>query len=210
MTLELPDTLAQRIYLLSLDPRRARPCAGVHVNELVRAAALTDLYLSGHLSDERGRAVVEVRHPCHDPVLETVLEEIAAARRHRWQHWVGRRGRPTTAAVRRQLADGGWVRVEERKILGLFPAVRVTPRDPRLRGRLTARVSAALREPLARIDPADAALVALADAGGLRKILDRAARRTHKKRLKDLAERTGPLPKALKSTIAAQRAAAGA
>ncbi|WP_106398959.1 GOLPH3/VPS74 family protein [Actinocorallia populi] len=208
MTVQLPDTLPQRIYLLALDPDRGKPRMGVHLNELVRAAALSDLYLAGHLADEKGRAVVAVRHPCHDPVLETVLEELSAARRHKWQYWVGRRGRQTAAAVRDQLADGGWVRVEKHKILGLFPSHRITPRDPRLHGRLRHRVTAALRDPLPRIDPADAALVSLAEAGKLRNVLDRGARRTHKRRLADLNERTGPLPKALKKAIAAQDAAA--
>ncbi|WP_344455806.1 GOLPH3/VPS74 family protein, partial [Actinocorallia aurantiaca] len=93
MTVELPDTLPQRIYLLALDPGKGRPLMGTHLNELVRAAALADLYLSGHLTDERGRAAVAVRHPCHDPVLEAVLEELASSRPRKWQHWVGRRGR---------------------------------------------------------------------------------------------------------------------
>lgn len=208
MTVELPDTLPQRIYLLALDPERGRPPMGVHLNELVRAAALADLYLAGHLSDEKGRAVVAVRHPCHDPVLEAVLEELSSARRHRWQYWVGRRGRQTAAAVRDQLADGGWVRVEKHKILGVFPTRRITPRDARLPGRLRHRVTAALRDPLPRIDPADAALVALAEAGRLRNILDRGARRTHKRRLADLKARTGPLPTALRKAIDAQDAAA--
>lgn len=210
MTVELPDTLPQRIYLLALDPGKGRPPLGTHLNELVRAAALADLYLSGHLADEQGRAVVAVRHPCHDPVLEVVLEELASSKPRKWQHWVGRKGRQTAAAVRGQLADGGWVRVEERKILGLFPTRKMTPRDPRLPGRLQRRVSAALRDPLPRVDPVDAALVALSDAGKLRRVLDRNARRTHKRRLKDLAERTGPLPRALKKTLEAQAAAAAA
>ncbi|MEO3785159.1 GPP34 family phosphoprotein [Actinocorallia sp. B10E7] len=210
MTVEMPDTLPQRIYLLALDPERGKPPVGTHLNELVRAAALTDLYLSGHLADEKGRAVVAVRHPCHDPVLEAVLEELASSKPRKWQHWVGRRGRQTTLAVREQIANGGWARVEERKILGLFPTYRMTPRDPRLRGRLRGRVSAALRDPLSRVDPVDAALVALTEAGKLRGVLDRKAKRTHKRRLKDLAERTGPLPKALKRTLEAQNAAASA
>ncbi|GAA2735937.1 hypothetical protein GCM10010439_61980 [Actinocorallia aurantiaca] len=100
------------------------------------------------------------------------------------------------------------MRIEERKILGLFPTRRLTPRDPRLPGRLRRRVSAALRDPLPRVDPVDAALVALSEAGKLNRVLDRGTRRAHKRRLKDLAERTGPLPKALKKTIDAQTAAA--
>jgi hypothetical protein len=69
-------------------------------------------------------------------------------------------------------------------------------------------VKATLREPLARIDPVDAALVALAQTGKLHRVLDRDVRRTHKRRLEDLVERTGPLPKALKKTIEALDAAA--
>jgi hypothetical protein len=47
----------------------------------------------GHLTDERGRVVIDVRHPCHDPVLDVLLEEIANSKPHTWQSWIGHRER---------------------------------------------------------------------------------------------------------------------
>lgn len=206
--MNLPDTLPQRMYLLACSPSKGRARAGGHLGKLIRAAALADLYLNGHLTDDRGKAVVDVRHPCRDPYLETVLEEIAASRPRKWQHWVGRRGTAAYRAVRDQLAADGWIRLERRKILGLFPYSHITQRDPRVRRHLVSRISTTLRTPLSQIDPADAALVALAAASDLRIALDRSTRRTNKRRITDLTTRTGPAAPALKKSIAAANAAA--
>ncbi|MEO5873918.1 MAG: GPP34 family phosphoprotein, partial [Streptosporangiaceae bacterium] len=163
--------------------------------------ALADLYLNGHLADERGRAAVAVRHPCHDPVLEAALEEIARSKPRKWHSWVGRGQRPVVRAVRQQLADSGWARLEPRRILGLFPTTKITLRDPRVRKELLSRVSGALRNPVGRTDPADAALVAIVAAGELGLVLDRKARRAAKQRIRDLTALSGPVGPALRKAL---------
>ncbi|GAB3657516.1 GPP34 family phosphoprotein [Actinocorallia lasiicapitis] len=207
--MNVPDTLPQRLYLLAYDPAKGRVRGG-HVGELVRAAALTDLYLNGHLTDVRDRPVVEVRHPCHDPFLETLLAEVAEGRSRKWKSWVARRGGPAHRAVRQQLADGGWLRVEQSKILGIFPHTKVTPRDPRVRKELADRVNGALKQPVSRVDPADAALVALSAAAELPHVLGRAERRKHKERIRSLTSLAGPAAPALRKAIADANASAGA
>jgi hypothetical protein len=205
-----PDRLPQRIFLLAYDPDKGRVRAGTNLGAMLRAAALADLYLSGHLTDERGRAAIAARHPCHDPVLEALLEEIAGSRPRKWQSWVGRRQRATVGAVRQQLGDGGWVRLEPHRILGLFPTTRVTIRDPRVRKELLGRVNGALRNPIGRVDPADAVLVAIVAAGGLKLVLDRRTKRANKRRVRELTELSGPIGPALRKSIeAAEAAAAG-
>ena len=94
-----------------------------------------------------------------------------------------------------------------RKILGLFPTTRVTIRDPRVRKELLGRVSGALKNPLGRTDPADAALVAVAAAGDLGIVLDRRARRAHKRRIQELTKLSGPVGPALRKSIEANAAA---
>jgi hypothetical protein len=204
----VPDSLAQRIFLLAHDPDKGRVRVGTNLGAMVRAAALADLYLNGHISDERGRATAAARPPCADPVLATVLDEIAGSRPRKWQSWVDRRQRQTVTAVRTQLGDGGWVRLEPYKILGLFPSTRVALRDPRVRKDLLGRVRAALKEPISRVDPADATLVAIVAAGELNLVLDRRARRDAKRRIQELTDLSGPIGPALRKAIEAAAAAA--
>jgi hypothetical protein len=205
----VPVSLPQRIFLLAYDPDKGRVRVDTNLGAMLRAAALADLYLNGHLTDERGRAAIEVRHPCHDPVLETLLEEIAGSRPRKWQSWVGRRQRAARSAVRQQLGDGGWVRLEPRRILGLFPTTKVTIRDPRVRKELLGRVNGALKNPIGRVDPADAAIVAIVAAGDLTLVLDRRTKRANKRRIQELGEISGPIGPALRKSIQAA-AAAGA
>jgi hypothetical protein len=203
----VPDSLPQRIYVLAYNPAKGRVGLGTNLGAMLRAAALADLYLTGHLTDERGRAAIEVRHPCHDPALDAVLEEIAGSRPRRWQSWVDRRQRAARNAVRQQLSDHGWARLQPHKILGLFPTIKVTMRDPRVRKELLGRVHAALNKPIDRIDPADAALVAIVVAGDLTLVLDRKTKRANKRRIQQLTALSGPIGPALHKSI--QAAASG-
>jgi len=203
----VPDSLPQRIFLLAYNPDKGRVGVGTNLGAMLRAAALADLCLSGHLADERGRAAIGIRRPCHDPLLEALLEEIAGAKPRKWQYWVGRRQHAAVGVVRRQLSDGGWVRLEPHRILGLFPATKVTIRAPRVRRELLGRLNSALKRPIGRTDLADAALVAIVAAGDLRPVLDRKTRSAHKRRIQELTELSGPIGPALRQSI--QAAAAG-
>ena len=204
----VPDTLSQRVFLLAYNPDRGRVGVGTNLGAMLRAAALADLYLGGHLTDERGRAAIDVRHPCHDPVLAALLAEIAGARPRKWQSWIGRRQRAAVRAVRQQLGDGGWVRLQPHRVLGLFPTTKVTIRDPRVRKELLGRVNGALKNPANRIDPADAALVAIIAAGDLKLVLDRKTKRANKRRIQQLTEHSEPIGSALHKSIQAAAAAA--
>lgn len=203
----VPHSLPQRIFLLAYNPDKGKVGLGTNLGAMLRAAALADLYRSGHLTDERGRAAIDVRHPRLDPVLDALLEEIAGHRPHTWQSWIGRGQRAAVRAVRRQLDDDGWVHLQPHKILGLFPTTEVTIRDPRVREELLGRVDTALHEPIDGIDPADAALVAIIAAADLKLVLDRKTARANKRRIKELAELSGPVGPALRKWI--QAAAVG-
>ncbi|BCJ69545.1 GOLPH3/VPS74 family protein [Polymorphospora rubra] len=170
---------------------------------MLRAAALADLLRGGHLTDKRGRVAIDVRHPCRDPVLDALLEEIAGSKPHTWQSWIGHRQRAAVRAAHQQLNDGGWVHLQPHKILGLFPTSRVTIRDPRVRKELLDRVNTALHEPIGSIDPADAALVAIIAAGDLTLVLDRKTQRANKQRIQELTELSGPIGPALHKSIQA-------
>lgn len=199
----VPDSLAQRVFVLAYDPEKGRVGLGTNLGAMLRAAALADLFRGGHLTDERGRAAIDVRHLGPDPVLDALLEEIAGSKPHTWQSWIGHRQRAAVRAVRQQLSDGGWVHLQPDRILGLFPTTRVTLREPRVRTELLARVGAALNEPIGTIDPADAALVAIVAAGDLTLVLDGKARRAHKQRIRELTKLSGPIGPALRASIQA-------
>ena len=203
----VPNSLPQRVYVLAYNPRKGRVGLDTNLGAMLRAAALADLYRGGHLIDERGRVAIGARHPCHDPFLGALLEEIAGAKPHSWQSWVGRRQGAAGRAVRQQLSDGGWAHLEPRKVLGLFPTTKVTMRDPRVREELLGRVNAALTGPIDGIDPADAALVAILAAGNLTLALSRKTRRANKRRIKQLTELSGPIAPALYRSIQANAGA---
>jgi hypothetical protein len=197
----IPGSLPQRTFLLAYSPGKGKVPMGSNLGAMLRAAALAGLYLDGHLSDEGGRAVISGRHPCHDPVLSALLDEIAGSKPRRWQSWVDHRQRATLRAVRHQLSDGGWVRLEPRRILGLFPTTKVTVRDPRVRNHLLRRVNDAMKDPIGRIDPADAALVAIVVAGNRKLVLDRDTARAGKRRIRQLTALSGPIGPALINSI---------
>ncbi len=213
----VPGSLPRRMFLLAYDPDKGRFRVGTNLGGLLRAAALADLRLRGHLTDERGNAAIDRRRPRpsgagtvsrsvhrppgHDPVLETLLDEIARSKPRTWQFWIHHGLRTAVRAVRQQVSDGGWVRLQPHKVLGLFPTTRVTIRDLRVRNELLGRVNGALNNPIGRVDPADAALVAIVAAGDLRVVLDRRTARAHKRRIKELTELSGPVGPALEQSI---------
>jgi hypothetical protein len=195
------------MYLLAYDTGRRRMTAWLQLGYVLRAAALTDLLQCAVLTDDSGKARLRPGAVVGDPVLDAVCQQIAGSRPRTWRHWVGRRDGAMKRAVRDQLAAAGWIRVEPRRILGIS-APKVTVRDTRAVKRLTSMVSAALRSPVDRVDPRDAALVALAASGDLKTALPRATRRRHKERIARLSEQTGPIAKALRNVIRQAQAAA--
>lgn len=211
MTVDVPESLPQMLYLLAYDPRRERMTARFELGFVLRAAALTELQLAGLITEEDGKPRVQRPAALGDPFLNDLLQQIAESRPHRWQRWVTRDARKAPRIVRDSLAAAEVVRLEPYRVLGLFPATRVVVQDPRVVERLAGRVSATLdgMRPLSRTDPRDAAMVALAAAGEFRTVLPRARRREHRQRLAELSEAAGPIPKALTRAIRQARSAGG-
>ena len=200
--MELPESLPARLYLLAYDKRRQRLTARTQLGYVLRAAALADLELRGDLADEDGKVRVVADRRVEDPVLDAVLQEIAGSRPRTWGHWVRAGQRATKRAVRDQLDAGRWIRVEPRRVLGLFPAATVTLRDPRALSRLTLNAARTLHggRPAERLDRRDAALVALAAAGEL-PLLSRRQRREQRRRITRLTERSGSAAPALHTVV---------
>jgi Golgi phosphoprotein 3 (GPP34) len=204
---DLPDSLPARMFLLAYDTHKQR-MTGSQLGYVLRAAALTDLMITGALVDAGGKVSAQPGPAGTDPLLEAVRQQIAASRPRSWRHWVSKGAGPMKRDVREQLAAAGWIRVEPRRVLGLFPTTKVTVRDTRVVKQLVSMVSAALREPIGQVNPRDAALVALAASGELKIVLPRARRREHKERITRLTDRTGPAAIALRKVVQSAQAAA--
>jgi hypothetical protein len=207
---QIPQSLPARLYLLAYNPRRQRPVTAVRLGYALRAAALADLQLTGHLTDDQGRPRSAGRAPVPDPVLAAVLAEVAGGRPRPWDWWVRHNDRATARSVAAELTRGGWIRVEPYRRFGLIPTDRVTIRDPLLTRRLAGTVVQALRpsQPVSQVDARDAALVALVAAGEAGAVLNRRQRREHADRIAQLTELAGPAAPALRKAIRHARAAA--
>ncbi|ARF80505.1 GPP34 family phosphoprotein [Kitasatospora aureofaciens] len=222
--MDLPVNLPEKLYLLAHDPRRGRTTQHSSLNLLLQAAALTELLRRGLLYEEGRKAVARVRGGAAedglDPYSARLLGRIRESRPHSWSTWVGRarstgRDQPIRW-VRDGLADAGRITLRPHRVAGLFPVTLVTLDDPGAREALAAAVAGALKGPLSRVDPADAALTALVAAGRLRSVLSARQRREHRARIAKLAPAAGPVPRALGRALAwqmaghaAQSAAAG-
>lgn len=196
--MEIPDTLPARLYLLAYDPVKQRLASPGPLGYLLRAAALVDLQLRGHLADRDGTPQVNARmaQPA-DPVLAGVLRDVAESRPRPWRHWVRKHARATTAAVADQLAAGGWIELQPRRVV---PFDKVTLHRPEAVTELGNLIRAALREstPVAEVDPRAAALVALAAAGDLGTALPV---KQHERRIAALTEVAGEAAPALRTVI---------
>lgn len=206
----MPDSLPARLYLLAYDINAQRLTSRSEIGYALRAAALTDLLMRGNIVDEGGRArTVPGSAPPGDSVLEHVLWQLERSRPHAWRHWVRKSAESTPRAVRDQLAEDRWVRLERRRILGLFPSTRVVVRDTRVLRQLRSQAGAALRgSARADVDPRDAAVVALAAAGGLRKIVSKNQKLENRSRIAKLSELAGPAVPALRKVRRDARTAA--
>ncbi|MFG2001034.1 GPP34 family phosphoprotein [Spirillospora sp. NPDC048911] len=204
---EVPDSLPARMFLLAYDVTKKRMTARSRLGYVLRGAALTELYLDGRLGEKNGKPCVETAGD--DPY--GLLHQISGSRPRSWQHWVRKDHRAIVRAVQAELAREGWIRVEQHRVLGLFPATRVTVRDTRVVKALWGGASSALRgTPVAHVNSWDAAAVALAAAGDLKAVLPRSDRRRYKRRIEELTARSGPAAKAVRKAVDAQNAASGA
>lgn len=202
-----PDSLPGKLFLLAVDTRHERVRGGLELGYALRAAALADLMLRGHLRDESGKVRVVKPASGLDPLLRSVWEEVEGAGPHSWRHWIARGRGQSVRTTREALAAAGLISVGKRRILGLFPATKTTLRGS-VRG-LADEVGRAIRGggPVARVDPGVAALAALASAVPIRTVIGVGERRRFKTRLAALREPIEPIPAALRRVIATARAA---
>ncbi|MFJ9852815.1 GPP34 family phosphoprotein [Streptomyces sp. NPDC101150] len=195
------ETLPYRMYLLAYDEAARGPYDRTRTGFLVRIAALVDLTLRGHLRERDGAVRVTGPDPVGDPVLDRVLEEIAASP-HGFKHLTRRHRKQTLQAVEDQLAARGQLTVEPGRIPVLSGRHTTVP-DPDAVRALHAHVTAILCAATSAHEVAleDAALVALAAAGRIGSVASGGDRRRHRARIDDLTGRLGELAPGLETTV---------
>ncbi|MCI3273578.1 GOLPH3/VPS74 family protein [Streptomyces cylindrosporus] len=175
------DDLPCLMYLLAYDASAAGPYDRSRTGFLVRAAALVDLALRGRLEEGDGTVAVTGTGPVGDPVLDGVLRDAGAG--HGWKQLVRSHRRRSLAQVEDRLAAAGVLTVQEpRTFVGKR---RLTVTDRAVPAAVRARVAAALHGdgPVQDLPAADAALLALAAAGGIRSVVSRQDHKTHRARI---------------------------
>ncbi|MFI7065898.1 GPP34 family phosphoprotein [Kribbella sp. NPDC050124] len=207
-----PDALAARIFLLAYDPSTGRLTGRwTRLGRTLPAAALIDLQLSGNLADDNGRARLTKAADPVDPVLAAVLNDIRRIGPRKWRTWIDRRHGRIVREVRDELERARLIKVEHYRILGLFPADRITLRHPLVRRQLLRNATDTLRPArlVTRVDLRDAAVISLAATGDLHTVLTKDQRKRHKDRLAQLAVRVGPVVPALKKALQQSHSSAG-
>jgi hypothetical protein len=175
------DDLASLLYLLAYDEAAEGPYDRSRTRLLVRAAAVIDLALRGRLGQDAGTVTVSGTESTGDPVLDGVLRDAGAGRG--WKHLVRRHRKQTLTEVENRLAAAGLLTVKAPRTR--FGTRRLTVTDRTVPAALRTRVSAALHAdgPLQEIPAADAALLALSAAGGIRSAVSRQDHKTFRARI---------------------------
>jgi hypothetical protein len=196
LALELPQALHTQLFLLSYDRFRGRLDGNDRwrFGMALRTAMLTDLYLNGHLSDDKDRPrPVDVALPCN-PLLRALLDEIRDDEPEDWMHAVARNQRKASGIVRSEVEADGWLRVQPRRVLGIIGCTRLGLSDEDLVRALASKVVTALRDGIA-CRPADTRLLAVGLIGALGQLptvfcFEEASR--HSSELADLVDRAVP------------------
>ena len=145
--MDLPQTLHGQLYLLAYDRKRHR--FDVYSGELfgfaLRAAMLTDLYLTGHLEDKGGTPYPSSVARPGDPVLRAAFDQIGVTGRKDGAQLLAEDQRDAPRVVRDQLKAAGWLRVQQRRMLGIIPTARLGLYDEEMVSGLADPVTEALR-----------------------------------------------------------------
>ncbi|MEU8484622.1 GPP34 family phosphoprotein [Streptomyces sp. NPDC048641] len=185
----MTQTLYGRVYLTAYDTAAHGLYDRTRTGFLLRAAVLAELAIRGNLVGSGGAVSVATPGPIGDPVLDLTLSHVASDRRG-WKSWIKHGRNETLHAVEDRLAAQGVLTVAEKRSFGRSRR-EVTVRDASAVTSLQATAAGLLHGngPAARIAPDDAALVALAAAGGIRSVVSRSDAHARKDRIEELTGR---------------------
>ncbi|MEV0842166.1 GPP34 family phosphoprotein [Actinocatenispora sera] len=207
--MSLPDDLPERVYLLAVDRGKRRLVARDRIGYALRGAALAQLLLAGALRDDSGRVELVGRGDAGG-LAGLLRDEIAAdARPRRWRHWVRAGARRARTEVRDRLVAARNITVTKDRALGLFPVERIDVTDvlPFQRYGSTIRGVAGGSALASRVDPSDAAAVAIAVAAEIGTVLNGGDRRRNTARIEARGAEIAPVVTAIRQCVRSDRAA---
>jgi len=190
----MEPTLPQRLYLLSYDTDKNRldPVSTSYRGHLLRAAALTQLILSGRLRAHAGKAERDSAHTPQDPFLAHVLGSLSPQEPSHWVNAVPDWQWQAEDAVREQLVADGWLSVGRGRSLGVFPTRTITLNDPEQVRRLRESTRDAVLSGRVETAPIeDVALAALAADGDVWTLFTPRERHAHRADFKAVHDRFG-------------------
>jgi Golgi phosphoprotein 3 (GPP34) len=202
--------LSDRAFLIAWNSGKGRMTGGSEHKHLVSAAVLAELWLTGLIRDEKGKAVATPSSKADlSPVQNAMLARIRASKPRAWKYWVKKDAKNTRSAIQDSLERSAAIAVQRRSLLGVSRP-KITVRDPRVVHDLVGhcRRAALGSEPVKQVDPLDAALTAMVSATELNTVFTGRERRTNRVRIADLAARSGPVPKALRGVVTDNQSAA--
>jgi hypothetical protein len=188
--MDLPQALHGQLYLLAYDRNRHR----FDLEHLwllgfaLRAAMLTDLFLTGYLQDTEGAVCPTRGTRPGDPVLRAVFDTISVHRPRTWAWLIAANQAHAPRLVRDQLKDLGWLCEQRCRTLGIIPTTRLGLYDEDLVGGLADRVANALRNAIAGrpADPRPLTLGLLGVLGEMPTVFSIEERAQHRQELQDL------------------------
>jgi hypothetical protein len=187
---DLPQTLHGQLYLLAYDRKRHR--FDVYNLRLfgfaLRGTMLTDLYLTGHLEDKGGKPYPSSVARPDDPVLRAAFDQIGVTGRKDWAQLIAENEKDAPQVVRDQLKATGWLRVQQRRMLGIIPTARLGLYDEDIVSGLADQVTEALRNAIDGLPAAPRPLAAglLAVLGQMPTVLGFKESSRHRQELREL------------------------
>ena len=182
-------TLAEDLFLLACDDATGRPMVPPHLLDLgLGGALLFDLAFQERVAQVSDHVVGTDPAPTGDRLLDAALSAISqAAKPHDPEYWVRHLAKGTRAVVQERLVAAGVLRLDDHKVLGMFPVHWAHEVDRRIESDLLDR----LCEAVVLERPADretAAIASLALAIGLeRHLFPRSDRRAVQRRMEQIA-----------------------
>jgi hypothetical protein len=186
---DLPQTLHGQLYLLAYDRKRHRfdgdnlPFFGF----ALRAAMLTDLYLSGYIEDLEGKAHRSSDLTPDDPLLGAAYSQIGVYGRPDWARLIAENEDKAPALVRDEFEATGWLR-QRPPILGIISTGRLELSDEDTLSGLAEQVSEALRNAIdgRAADPRPLAVGLLGVLGQMPTVFSFKESSRHREQLREL------------------------
>lgn len=200
--MDLPQTLHGQVCLLAYDRDRGSFDSNDSlVGFTLRAAMLTDLYLTGYLEDEGGKPHPSSDTGPADPVLRAEFDRIGVCGRD-WSTSIAEDPRQAIQVVRDQLQAAGWLHVRQLRRLGFIPTTRLQVYDGDMVDGLADRTTGALYDAVEgrQADPRMLAVGMLGVLGQLPAVGSFTDSSRHRQQLREL------IPAAIEPIVGLQQA----